>query len=210
MSHAPLCTTSSREAAAWTRSRAAAPRCPSLSRGPHGCSQRQRLSGCSRHRIRRRHHHAVQLIVHLKPSLARKSLLTGHEFLCAEMIDVADVVWVSSNMMYVSGVAYPMVQRPGVLPRWWARGALRLAAQPRVIGTLVMSRAFDDYYIEDCGVILTPEPEGDVEEDRQQWPIRHPRHRHGSFCVGLPLILFANTHLPFCLSKSVWWCVSDD
>jgi hypothetical protein len=32
-SHAPLCTTSFREAAAWTRSRAAAPRCPSLSRG---------------------------------------------------------------------------------------------------------------------------------------------------------------------------------
>jgi hypothetical protein len=32
-SHAPLCTTSSREAAAWTRSRAAVSRCPSLSRG---------------------------------------------------------------------------------------------------------------------------------------------------------------------------------
>jgi hypothetical protein len=31
-----------------------------------------------------------------------------------------------------------------------------LAAQPRVI-VLVMSRAFDDYYIEDCGVILAPE-----------------------------------------------------
>jgi hypothetical protein len=91
-SHAPLCTTSSREAVAWTRSRAAAPRCPSLSREPHGCSQRQRLSGCSRHRIRRRRHHAVQLIVHLKPNLPRKSLLTGHEFLCAEMMDVVDVV----------------------------------------------------------------------------------------------------------------------
>jgi hypothetical protein len=32
----------------------------------------------------------------------------------------------------------------------------------------------------------------------------------GSFYTGLPLILFANTHLPFCLSKSVWWYVSDD
>jgi hypothetical protein len=32
-SHAPLCTISSRGAAAWTRSRAAVPRCPSLSRG---------------------------------------------------------------------------------------------------------------------------------------------------------------------------------
>jgi hypothetical protein len=36
------------------------------------------------------------------------------------------------------------------------------------------------------------------------------RHRRRSFCVGLPLILFVNTHLPFCLSKRVWWCVPDD
>jgi hypothetical protein len=28
--------------------------------------------------------------------------------------------------------------------------------------------------------------------------------------TGLSLILFANTHLPFCLSKRVWWCVPDD
>jgi hypothetical protein len=91
-SHAPLCTTSSREAAAWTRSRAAAPRCPSLSRGPHSCRQRRRLLGCSGHRIRRRRHHAVQLIVHLKPNLPRKSLLTGQEFLCVGTMDVADVV----------------------------------------------------------------------------------------------------------------------
>jgi hypothetical protein len=34
-------------------------------------------------------------------------------------------------------------------------------------------------------------------------------HRQDSFCAGLPLILFANTHLPFCLSKRVWWCVPD-
>jgi hypothetical protein len=60
--------------------------------GPHGRRQRRRLSGCSRHRIRRRRHHVVQLIVHLKPNLPRKSLLTGHEFLCAETMAVADVV----------------------------------------------------------------------------------------------------------------------
>uniref|UniRef100_A0A804Q0J7 Uncharacterized protein n=1 Tax=Zea mays TaxID=4577 RepID=A0A804Q0J7_MAIZE len=35
---------------------------------------------------------AVQLIVHLKPNLPRKALLTGHEFLCAGTTDVADVV----------------------------------------------------------------------------------------------------------------------
>jgi hypothetical protein len=70
-------------------------------RGPHGRCQRRRLSGCSGHRIQRRCHHAVQLIVHLKPNLPCKSLLTGHKFLCARTTVVADVVWVSSNMMYI-------------------------------------------------------------------------------------------------------------
>jgi hypothetical protein len=69
--------------------------------GPHGCRQRRRLSGCSRHRIRQWRRHAVQLIIHLKLNLPRKSLLTGHEFLCAGTTVVADVVWVSSNKMYV-------------------------------------------------------------------------------------------------------------
>jgi hypothetical protein len=32
------------------------------------------------------------LIVHLKPNLQRKSLLTGHEFLCVGTMVVADVV----------------------------------------------------------------------------------------------------------------------
>jgi hypothetical protein len=39
---------------------------------PHGRRQRRRLSGCSGHRIRRWRHHAVQLIIHLKPNLPRK------------------------------------------------------------------------------------------------------------------------------------------
>jgi hypothetical protein len=69
--------------------------------GPHGRCQRRRLSGWSGHRIQRRCYHAVQLIVHLKPNLPCKSLLTGHEFLCVGTMVVADVVWVSSNMMYV-------------------------------------------------------------------------------------------------------------
>jgi hypothetical protein len=60
--------------------------------GPHGRRQRRRLSGCSGHRIRQRHRHTVQLIIHLKLNLPRKSLLTGHEFLCAGTIVVADVV----------------------------------------------------------------------------------------------------------------------
>jgi hypothetical protein len=60
--------------------------------GPHGRCQCRRLSGCSRHRNRRQRHHAVQLIIHLKPNLSRKSLLTGHEFLYAGMMAIVVVV----------------------------------------------------------------------------------------------------------------------
>jgi hypothetical protein len=55
-------------------------------------AKRRRLSGCSGHRIRQRRCHAVQLIIHLKLNLPCKSLLTGHEFLCAGTTIVADVV----------------------------------------------------------------------------------------------------------------------
>jgi hypothetical protein len=60
--------------------------------GPHDRRQSRRLSGCSGHRNRRRRHHAVQLIIHLKPNLQRKSLLTDHEFLCARMTAIVAVV----------------------------------------------------------------------------------------------------------------------
>jgi hypothetical protein len=60
--------------------------------GPHGRRQCRRISGCSGHRNRRRRHHAVQLIIHLKLNLPRKSLLTGHEFLCAGMTAIVPVV----------------------------------------------------------------------------------------------------------------------
>jgi hypothetical protein len=60
--------------------------------GPHGRRQCRRLSGCSGHRIRQRRRHTVQLIIHLKLNLPRKSLLTNHEFLCAGTTAVADVV----------------------------------------------------------------------------------------------------------------------
>jgi hypothetical protein len=60
--------------------------------GPHDRPQRWRLSGCSRHHIRRRRCHAVQLIIHLKLNLPRKSLLVGHEFLCVGTTTIADVV----------------------------------------------------------------------------------------------------------------------
>jgi hypothetical protein len=60
--------------------------------GPHGRRQYRGLSGCSGHHNRRRRHHAVQFIIHLKPNLPRKSLLTGHEFLCAGMTTIVAVV----------------------------------------------------------------------------------------------------------------------
>jgi hypothetical protein len=43
----------------------------------------------------------VQLIIHLKPNLPRKSLLTGHEFLCTGTMVFSDIVSVSSNIVYV-------------------------------------------------------------------------------------------------------------
>jgi hypothetical protein len=99
--HVPLCTTSFSAAVAWTRCRAVAPRCSLSSRGPHGRRQRRRLSGYSGHHIRRLRHHVVQLVIHLKPNLPRKSQLTDNKFLCIGTMVVADVVWVSLNMMYV-------------------------------------------------------------------------------------------------------------
>jgi hypothetical protein len=60
--------------------------------GPHGRRQCRRLSGCSGYRNRRRRHHAVQLIIHLKSNLPRNSLLTGHKFLCAGMTTIVAVV----------------------------------------------------------------------------------------------------------------------
>jgi hypothetical protein len=53
---------------------------------------------------------------HLKLNLPRKSLLTGHEFLCAGTTAVADIVSVLEQDV-CRGVAHPVVQRLGVLPR---------------------------------------------------------------------------------------------
>jgi hypothetical protein len=59
-----------------------------------------------------------------------------------------------------------------------------------------MSRAFDDYYIKDCDIILAPEV-------RRGGPTKMTtRHRRGSFYAGMPLILFANTHLHFLFKQA--------
>jgi hypothetical protein len=55
-----------------------------------------------------------------------------------------------------------------------------------------MLRAFDDYYIEDCGVILAPEVTQRRIDNSDQFVIL--AHRQGSFCAGLPLIFFVNTY----------------
>jgi hypothetical protein len=52
-----------------------------------------------------------------------------------------------------------------------------------------MSRAFDDYYIKDCGVISVPEV-----SQRRTDSNDHSPSSGVAFCAGLPLILFANTH----------------
>jgi hypothetical protein len=71
-----------------------------------------------------------------------------------------------------------------------------------------MSRAFDNYYIKDSGGISAPEVTHMRTDSNDQFVILATIE--GSFCACLPLILFANTHLPFCLSKRIRWCVPDD
>jgi hypothetical protein len=60
---------------------------------------------------------------------------------------------------------------------------------------LVMSRAFDDYYIMDRGVISAPEVKQRRIDSNDQFVILPIVGV--AFCAGLPLILFANTHLFF-------------
>jgi hypothetical protein len=55
-----------------------------------------------------------------------------------------------------------------------------------------MSRASNDYYIKDCDVISAPEVTRRRIGSNDQFVILATVG--GSFCVGLPLILFANTH----------------
>jgi hypothetical protein len=69
-----------------------------------------------------------------------------------------------------------------------------------------MSRAFDDYYIEDCSVILAPEVTQRRIDNSDQFVI-----------LATVRVAFVpafssqtHTHLHFYLSKSIWWCVSDD
>jgi hypothetical protein len=98
------------------------------------------------------------------------------------------------------GVAHPVVQRLGVLPRWWARGTLRLAAQPKVIGTRHVVRIRWLLY---QGLWRHLGTRGDIEEDRQQWPLA---------IVGRPAFnsLRKHIHLLFLFKQAfmvvcTWW-----
>ena len=90
--HASLCSISSGAAAAWTRSRAAAPRCPSSNRGTSWSSPTPVTLGLfwAPHPTTAPSHRPAHH--HLKLNLPRKSLLTSHKFLCAGTTVVADVV----------------------------------------------------------------------------------------------------------------------
>jgi hypothetical protein len=60
---------------------------------------------------------------------------------------------------------------------------------------LTMSHAFDDCYIMDCGVISVPEVTQRRTDNNDQFVILPTIGV--AFCVGLPSILFANTHTCF-------------
>ncbi|AQK42176.1 hypothetical protein ZEAMMB73_Zm00001d024849 [Zea mays] len=74
---------------------------------------------------------------------------------------------------------------------------------------LVMSRAFDDYYIVDCGVISAPEVTQRRTDSNDQFVIL-PTVGDNFLCWSAFDSLRKHTQLPFYLSKRVWWCVPDD
>jgi hypothetical protein len=63
-----------------------------------------------------------------------------------------------------------------------------------------MSCAFDNYYIKDCGVISAPKVTQRRTGNNYQFVILATVG--GSFCVDLPLILFADTHLSFLFKQA--------
>jgi hypothetical protein len=142
--HAPLCTASSGAAAVWTRSRAAAPRCPSSNRGTSWSSPTPAtlVLFWAPHPTtlpsRRPAHHPPETQPTTLVATDRSWILVcwddDHCWHCVSVLE-QDVY---------RGIAHPVVQRPGVLHRWWARGAIRLAAQPRVIGTRHVARKDDN------------------------------------------------------------------
>jgi hypothetical protein len=77
---------------------------------------------------------------------------------------------------------YYLADEPGVHFIW------QLSQESSV---LTMSRAFDDYYIKDYVVISAPEV------SRGGPTTMTTRHRRGSFCTDMPLILFANNTVAF-------------
>ncbi|AQK65468.1 hypothetical protein ZEAMMB73_Zm00001d014185, partial [Zea mays] len=83
--HVPLCTTSSSAAAAWTRCRAAAPRCPSSRRGTSWSSPTS----------------ATLRLFWAPHSTTTPSRHPAHR---------------PPEAQPATGVAHPVVQRPGVLP----------------------------------------------------------------------------------------------
>jgi hypothetical protein len=73
--------------------------------------------------------------------------------------------------------AHPAVQRPSVLPRRRARRVPCLAAQPGLAGARHVARV---RRLLRQGLRRHLGAGGDAEEDQQQGPIRHPRHRRGN------------------------------
>jgi hypothetical protein len=118
---------------------------------------------------------AVQLTIDFKPNLPRKSLtvvsLAAHP---CELRRRRPLLTACSGtrcaeekerIRRCNGQVYCLADEPGVYRVW----------QPsRDLPGLAMSRAFGDYSVKDYSVISAG---GDAEEDQQQGPVRHPRHR---------------------------------
>jgi hypothetical protein len=73
---------------------------------------------------------------------------------------------------------------------------------------LAISRAFDDYYIKNCGVISAPEVTQRRTDGNDQFVILATIGV--ALCRPIFNSLHKHTHLSFCLSKRVGLCVADD
>jgi hypothetical protein len=94
------------------------------------------------------------------------------------------------RILWCNGQVYYLADEPDVHLVWQSS---------QKSSVLVISCTFDDYYIIDCDVISAPKVMQRRTDSNDQF---YPRHRRGSFCVGLPLILFANTTLVFLFEQA--------
>lgn len=179
---APPSTTSSAAAAASTPSTAAAPRCPSSSRVTSWSSPTSATPGPSWQPPPTT---APASPPSSSPSTSSPTCLVscsyppGHHSceMWTATAAVADASCVLERDVCRGEGAHPAVQRPGVLPRRRARRVPRLEAHPGLAGARHVARV---RRLLRQGLRRHLGAGGDAEEDQQQGPVRHPRHRRGT------------------------------